>query len=104
MSKLITRTFENTVCTLMGVSIDKDGTPVILTETYTITDKVDKATAQKFVDKYYTGKIEHPAVRTIAVVSELVGVRPEWFYANGIKLDPETRKPIDTTITDVEAE
>lgn len=103
MSKMVTRTFENTVCTLMGITIENNE-PKIVFETYTITDKVDKKQAQKFVDKYYTGKIEHPAVKEITIVSELIGVTPQKFYAMGIKLDPVTRKPLNAEDGDEEIE
>lgn len=103
MKKLITRTFEATKCNLIGVTM-MDGKPVMVEDTYTITEKVDAKMAQKIVDKCYNGIINHPYVQSIETVSELIGVRPEDFYANGIKLDAVTRKPIDTTITDVEAE
>ena len=103
MKKLITRTFEATRCNLIGVAM-KDGKPEMVTDVFTITEKVDAKTAQKIVDKCYDGIINHPYVQNIETISELIGVRPEDFYANGIKLDPITRKPIDSTITDVEAE
>ena len=94
MKKLITRTFEATRCNLIGVAM-KDGKPEMVTDTFTITEKVDAKTAQKIVDKQYKGIINHPYVQNIENISELIGINPDVFYANGIKLDTVTRKPID---------
>lgn len=97
MAKLITRTFISTEATLTGITMN-DGTPTIATETIVINATFENnKVVQKWVDKHYDGKLIHPYVATVRNIEELRGITPESFYANSIKLDPVTRKPIDTT-------
>lgn len=97
MAKLITRTFISTEATLTGITM-VDGIPTIKNEKYVINDTLTtNVSIQKYVDKHYKGDLIHPYVAAFKAIEELRGITPEVFYANSIKLDPVTRKPIDTT-------
>ena len=97
MAKLITRTFISTEATLTGIRV-VDGTPTIAVEKLVINNSFESQYGiQKYVDKHYKGEINHPYVSEFKPIEELRGITPETFYANSIKLDPVTRKPIDTT-------
>lgn len=97
MAKLITRTFISTEATLDGIMITENGR-IIETEKLVINATFNTIKeCQKWVDKHYNGKLVHPYVSAIGTIEELRGITPEEFYTNSIKLDPVTRKPIDTT-------
>ena len=103
MAKLITRTFISTEATLDGIMLTENGR-TIETEKYIINATFASIKeCQKYIDKHYNGKLVHPYVSAIGNIEELRGITPDAFYANSIKLDPVTRKPIDAT-EDVEIE
>lgn len=96
MAKLITRTFISTKATLDGIKMTKDGRTIETEELIINATFASIKDAQKWVDKHYNGTLIHPYVSALENVEELRGITPEKFYSNSIKLDPVTRKPIDT--------
>ena len=92
MSKLITRTFEESNVTVMCVDTE---TAEVSNETFHFAYAMDNEKALKVCKKLY----ESATTKIVAVVDNEVtetlrGMTEETFLANSIVLDPVTRKPI----------
>lgn len=95
MSKLISRTFINTEVTLKGLTTDENGNDIIATEVYVINGDIDKKDIDRYLFKNYKGNLLGYRVMEVNKVEELRGIEPEVFYKYSVKLDNETRKPIE---------
>lgn len=99
MRGLVTRAVVGTEATIKVVDLATDA---ISTEVVVIDKKFEadeKAKVRKAVDKLFADREDVAVVTVVSFkqVNKLFGVKQEIFMANAIELDPETRKPLETT-------
>ena len=99
MRNLVTRAVVGTEVTVKVIDLATDAISTVQVVIDKRFAEDEKAKVRKAVDKQFADR-EDVAVVTVVdfhEVNKLYGVKQEVFMANAIELDPETRKPLNTT-------
>lgn len=91
---MVTRTIENTAVNVLCMDVntaEPENKEIVMSGTYKDNDKLMKAIRKEYETDDF--KIVH--IVDTDVRKELYGMDENKFLAEAVKLDPETRKPLD---------